>query len=421
MKKIVLYGLMACITWSMQSCLFSEDDLFEVSSAERENAAVEELSQVLVSSEGGWKLGYRYGGSSGDGGAVNIFLKFTDKEVEMASDFQTSSYTAGDVKTSRYSIQSYQGTMLTFDSYNPILHSFCQPNSYMDPGYEGDYEFIVRSVSENEIILTGKKYGVEMALTRLEPATDWEGYLTAAANIDVESDFTSFNMLVNGKNIGKIQRNGRTFILASQDEFGTVSYTYVPFIFTDKGMNLIRPLTVGEVMVQNFTWDFNSNSFICTDNGVDVKWVFERPAKYDMYVGKYNIQAGKQRIPVEIKVKKDGKSYQLVIPYSSWTMELELYYDTERDDISVAGQVAGYYNGFPVCLYPGSASGNFYADLNSVFEGHTVERDGSIEISFTNNPYTEGAGMYDWLFIYEDGGYRATAIWENPVFVKVSE
>ena len=173
--------------------------------------------------------------------------------------------------------------------------------------------------------------------------------------------------------------------------------------------------------MQNFTWDFKSNSFICTDSGVDVKWVFERPAKFDLYVGKYNIQAGRQRIPVEIKVKKDGKSYQLVIPYSSWTMEMELYYDTDRDDISVAGQVVGSYNGFPVNLYPGSASGNFYADLNSVFEGHTVENGESIEISFTNNPYSAGAGMYDWLFIYENGGYRAAAIWENPVFVKVSE
>lgn len=40
MKKLILYSLLACMTFSMQSCLFSEEDLFEQSSADRENASV---------------------------------------------------------------------------------------------------------------------------------------------------------------------------------------------------------------------------------------------------------------------------------------------------------------------------------------------------------------------------------------------
>ena len=68
MKKLILYSLLACMTFSMQSCLFSEEDLFEQSSADRENASVLELKSLLTSSTNGWKLEYRYG-SEGLGGA----------------------------------------------------------------------------------------------------------------------------------------------------------------------------------------------------------------------------------------------------------------------------------------------------------------------------------------------------------------
>ena len=142
MKRIFLYGLLACVSWTMQSCLFSEDDVFEQSSAERDNASVAGIKELLMSSPNGWNLEYRYG-EDGDWGVSNIFMKFDETNVTMASDYATSNYAVGEECQSLYTVQAYQGTEISFDSYNEILHSFCEPEGYNAPGLIGDYEFVV--------------------------------------------------------------------------------------------------------------------------------------------------------------------------------------------------------------------------------------------------------------------------------------
>lgn len=425
MKKLILYSLLACATVSMQSCLFSEEDLFEQSSADRENASVLELKSLLTSAPNGWKLEYRYG-SEGMGGAANLFFKFDANEVTIASDYATSSYTPGQTATSLYTVQSYNGTEISFDSYNEILHAFCEPNGYNDPGLMGDYEFIVRSTSENEIRLTGKKHGVEMVMTRLDDTLDWTTYLAAAAQISEDSDYNLFNLMQGDQKVASVMREGRAFLLESVDENGTSSYAYYPFVCTENGVKTVEPMVCNGISMQNFTWDNATSTFSCTDEGSNVKLVFERPANYEKYLGTYHVQSGSSSFSLTLEVKKDGKSYQATKTYylsggSTWTMNVEFYYDTERDDISANGQVVGYMDGAAVGLYPGLRSGgNFYSTLETVFEGTTTEQDGQMTITFKNNPYSQ-LEMNDWLFIYNSGGYRMMTAWENPVFTKVSD
>lgn len=425
MKKLILYSLLACMTFSMQSCLFSEDDLFEQSSADRENTSVVELKSLLTSSTNGWKLEYRYG-SGGEGGAANLFMKFDANSVTIASDYATSSYAPGQTATSLYTVQSYNGTEISFDSYNEILHSFCEPNGYNDPGLMGDYEFIVRSCSENEISLTGKKYGVEMIMTRLDDTVDWAGYLAAAAQVSDDSDYTLFNMMKGDQKLTTITRDGHAFVMSEVSDEGLTTYTTYPFICTDTGIRMMEPLVYNGISMQNFAWDNAASTFTCTDEGSDIKLVFERPANYEKYLGTYTVQSGSSSFKLTLEVKKDGKSYQATKVYNlngggTWTMTLEFYYDAERDDLSADGQVVGYMDGAAVGLYPGiRAGGNFYATLETVFEGTTTEEDGNMVITFQNNPYSQ-VGANDWLFIYNSGGYSLMTAWENPVFIKTSD
>lgn len=425
MKKLILYSLLACATFSMQSCLFSEEDLFEQSSADRENASVLELKSLLTSAPNGWKLVYRYG-NGGMSGAANLFFKFDANEVTVASDYATSSYTPGQTATSLYTVQSYNGTEISFDSYNEILHAFCEPNGYNDPGLMGDYEFIVRSTSENEIRLTGKKHGVEMVMTRLDDTVDWTTYLATAAQISDDSDYNLFNLMQGDQKVASVMREGRAFLLGSVDENGTSSYAYYPFVCTENGVKTVEPMVCNGISMQNFTWDNATSTFTCTDEGSNVKLVFERPANYEKYLGTYHVQSGSSSFSLTLEVKKDGKSYQATKTYylsggGTWTMNVEFYYDTERDDISANGQVVGYMDGAAVGLYPGLRSGgNFYSTLETVFEGTTTEQDGQMTITFKNNPYSQ-LEMNDWLFIYNSGGYRMMTAWENPVFTKVSD
>ena len=291
MKKLILYSLLACATFSMQSCLFSEEDLFEQSSADRENASVLELKSLLTSAPNGWKLVYRYG-NGGMSGAANLFFKFDANEVTVASDYATSSYTPGQTATSLYTVQSYNGTEISFDSYNEILHAFCEPNGYNDPGLMGDYEFIVRSTSENEIRLTGKKHGVEMVMTRLDDTVDWTTYLATAAQISDDSDYPQFAVINGGQKIAVVERslNERAFTVVEDNGDGTsTSYVY-PFVATDKGVELIEPLVVSGIPIQNLTWNGEERTFTCTDEGVDAVLKYERSAGYDQYLGTYLIE-----------------------------------------------------------------------------------------------------------------------------------
>ena len=53
----------------------------------------------------------------------------------MAADFATDNYEIGEESTSLYKVESYQGTELSFDSYNELIHEFCEPSGYNSPGY----------------------------------------------------------------------------------------------------------------------------------------------------------------------------------------------------------------------------------------------------------------------------------------------
>lgn len=422
MKKLLLYSLLVGASLSMNSCLFSEDDVFDQSSAERLNASVVEMKELLLSAENGWKLEYRYG-SGGSEGAANLFMKFDANEVVMASDFATASYQPGETCSSLYTVQSYNGTELSFDAYNEILHSFCTPNGYNDPGYEGDYEFVVRSTSENEIHLTGKKHDVDMVMTRLDASMDWATYLSAAAQISDDSDYSSFNLMIGGQSVGSVGRDGHALVLSATGSDGSVSQSYYPFICTDKGIHMMEPLTMENVTMQDFTWDNTTNTFTCTNEGIDAKLVFERPAGYDKYLGEYQVQAGTSQFTLRLEKKKDGKSYQAEVNTAKGKITVEFYYDTDRNDISADGQVVGVYEGAQVGLYPGiMASGNFYSTLDTRFEGTTTQDDQNrLQISFINNPYSQ-EGCYDWLFIYQaNGGYNLMAGWENPVFTRIGD
>ena len=71
---------------------------------------------------------------------------------------------ADETVSSLYSVKSEQATMLSFDTYNYLVHYFGQPQGSMSDDRTtgrsgGDYEFIISSASAERIELKGKKYG----------------------------------------------------------------------------------------------------------------------------------------------------------------------------------------------------------------------------------------------------------------------
>ena len=66
MKRFSILSLICLAAFTLQSCLFSEDDIFEDSSTNRTNQALDNYQALLTSATNGWKLEYYPGGKSHD-------------------------------------------------------------------------------------------------------------------------------------------------------------------------------------------------------------------------------------------------------------------------------------------------------------------------------------------------------------------
>lgn len=167
MKKLYIY-LFAAVALGMASCN-EYDSLFEESAAQRYNKAEAKYTELLTSAPYGWAFEY-YPTNSADDGALLYALNFKkDGTVVVAGD--PSQEHAIQSETSLWDIIMDQGPVLSFSTYNNLIHMWSNPNTD-GKGYEGDYEFcFVTDPTEDPnrvIVLRGKKRGLKCRLQMIE-------------------------------------------------------------------------------------------------------------------------------------------------------------------------------------------------------------------------------------------------------------
>ena len=261
-----------------------------------------------------------------------------------------------------------------------------------------------------------------MVMTRLSEDVDWTAYLQSAATLSDNTDLPLYNVVVGGQVVGEVERTymERSFTVTEEQEDGSSSVTYYPFMCTDNGIRLVEPLVFGSVSLQNFAWDETTRSFVCTDEGVDARLEYVRPEGYERYVGNYTLSyvygGQTNSLSLELQPYKESRSYisSITLPRGI-PIQLIFNYDMSRDDLSVNGQVVGAYNGIDVYLYPGTSEGSLYATTDFTIEGTTtINDDGTLTIPFAiGAPY--GDVCDSWLFIYYNNGYYLAGMWTSPV------
>lgn len=173
MKKIFSTLAIAIMALSMQSCLHDDTELFDQSAAERIQSAVNDTKTLLQSASNGWMLTY-YTGEEYSGGGYNMFMKFNDATVDISADYAQPDY----VCNSSWTVKKDQGVVISFDTYNEILHYLGNPSKGAIDGQQADYEFVVMEQSNDQIKLKGKKWKNIMTLTRLEDSFSWSEYIS---------------------------------------------------------------------------------------------------------------------------------------------------------------------------------------------------------------------------------------------------
>ena len=296
MKKflnISLLALVAISAFSLSSCKNEVDAIFDEDAVTRLDKAKVEYTNILTDKGGKWQLEY-YANSEEQG---YIYLMTFDKNgsVTIAGNNKWINYVqSGSINkpaygsaVSMWEVIADNGPVLSFNTYNKFFHIFADPydipslggatsdtdvneNGY---GHEGDYEFdimkYVESPTGDTLFVTGKKYNLDMIMTRVAQDVDDEVYMNEVVAM-ADSFFNAkvprvYINLPNG--IRWVVADGSTSILniwrEGADSISTAEKHNV--IITHDGLSFMNPLTIDGYTIQNFIRQADG-SLLCRDD-----------------------------------------------------------------------------------------------------------------------------------------------------------
>lgn len=257
MRKL-LYLFLTFLALSFQSCLKEDEDFFDKSASERMSSTLETYKSILVASKDGWALEYYPEENQSYGGYVYT-IKFTDDDATVALDIAGSAIT----KTGLYKLVGDDGPVLTFDTYNLLMHYFANPSEDATDGQRGDYEFILMGHEGNVITLKGKRSGNKMTLTKLT-----EPYDTFIEKVNLSrstiNGVPKIGVKVGGEAILAEKTSSKfSFTYTEGGKETAVSVAYVP---TTTGVKLYEPITIKGEKFQNFTYNSDGLGMTCSTN-----------------------------------------------------------------------------------------------------------------------------------------------------------
>lgn len=139
-------------------CVKEPEDVFGQNSSERMDGYLQKTFQTLLNNKKSWMMRY-YPSADLEFGGYTIFALFkSENEVTLTSDININKI------TSSYAVLAESGPLLTFNSYNKVLHQFSEPGKDNsghigadDTGMKGDFEFVILDVTDKKITLKGKR------------------------------------------------------------------------------------------------------------------------------------------------------------------------------------------------------------------------------------------------------------------------
>jgi len=162
------------------ACNRDEESLFENSAAERAQQSLDNANDILTAPANGWEMLY-FANTYSCG--YNVLVKF-DTNGRVTATAKNSLTTGNKIvtdSTSTWEVKLDYGPILTFDTYNEVLHAWADPQTDGD-GYLGDYEFLILHADANYVKLKGKKHSAYCFLFPYE-----EGLLPADYFAQVEA------------------------------------------------------------------------------------------------------------------------------------------------------------------------------------------------------------------------------------------
>ena len=260
-----LYAIL--LTLLVASCSPETENVFDGSPAARQQQAMERYADILEKQQGGWALDFYP--SELELGGIAYTAYFADGHVTLACEEPIDNsavngrFKAAQEVTSDYRLVNGRGVVLTFDTYNALLHYWSQPSGTDFDGYASDYEFTFVTASADSVVLRGVKHGNLLRMYPLDmPASE---YLAQVA--DMRTKLSAINrkrLLVDGVMQPVTMMESH---MAYVD--GGVQRD-MPFVYTPKGLRFYEPVVQGGVPVMQLMFDAATGSLVSADGRVQL-------------------------------------------------------------------------------------------------------------------------------------------------------
>lgn len=288
MKKFLNISLLSLVAFSslmLSSCKNEIDEIFDEDAIARLDNKKAEYIDILTDKGGKWQMeyyanadepGYIYLMTFNKNGSVTISGENQWIGLLQGKNFGSIGYGS---ETSLWDVITDNGPVLSFNSFNKYFHLFADPEDIPSTdteaddetgyGHEGDYEFDLMKYSNDTLYITGKKYGIDMIMTRVNSNVDDEVYMGEVIAM-ADSFFNAkipqvYINLPNG--VRWIVKDGATSILKvfreGADEIST-SETY-NVIITHDGLSFMNPVTLDGYTIKNFIRQ-PDGSLLCRDD-----------------------------------------------------------------------------------------------------------------------------------------------------------
>ena len=139
------WGIFMLASLLFTSCLKNQEDFFDDSASTRMTNTINKTKEILRNSEYGWEFEYYPDRDLSYGGLVYT-VKFDSLDATIACSLIPDS-----TVTSYYRVTNDNGPVLTFDTYNPLMHYFATPSAGEYEAKDGDFEFVIEKLGDDEI------------------------------------------------------------------------------------------------------------------------------------------------------------------------------------------------------------------------------------------------------------------------------
>lgn len=313
------------------SCTSDVDDYFDSSASQRIKQSLDETRQVLRSAEYGWEFEY-YPGYELEYGGVVYTVRFDSLTATVGCSLLPDS-----VATSYYRLSTDNGPVLTFDTFNPLIHYFATPSSSEYEAKGGDFEFVIDSVATDFIRLYGKKTHNTMYMRRLNASP--EEY--AQHTVDIYDHFVDsiHGTIGTAELTAAVDPVSRSLACISGRDTFELHYTYY-----NEGIRLYQPLHIGGLSVQSFRYDIDTNAFSCADEGAEdvqlqgVPYAADR-MNFSLWEGDYTLRYDNNTASVHLKANRLEGNY--LLQGLSPSYDLVMHYDKETGNLTLGSQIIG--------------------------------------------------------------------------------